>query len=796
MPLGGIGAGFLLVNKRGCLYNHVPGSGSYKGYLPNTFPCIRIQKGNAPPYIRVLRESVEDDQPVENIDFPPCLKQGQYSHEFYYPRAAFRMRESEAPLTISWSYTNPVIPYDHVASALPVVLIEICIENTTPDPVNVTVLFVADNISVQDAAASSEKAGLVHAVRTSSDEDTNGNFKRNVFRGVMANLTPEMVRQYEFNGLVFGERRKSDDGDPQFNACLAAKEQHAADIVISEYNPASQVNTQRFWRGFVTSGKVPVPGLPSMMRAGVISVSRDVPAGSTQRFNYAFSWHMPEYLAEEKGYSSGGYSFRFKSSQDTAHHVLKHLTYLSNAVEKWQRKMLVPQMPANYGAAVLHASRIFSIHTRHTPKGGFILRDDNAVQERSLCSWDFLAGRGLLVFAPHFHTQAVTVCLANTAAMLDRGHCQDTPEALCAVAGLFLSAYADALFLGHRARMTQWLHSMYAIADALFKRPLSEYAASGELLSRFTLRGMGLWVGALTVLAAMAREMGDTGASEKYQKLAGIFGVRYDTELLKALSIIDGPKSSTKKATEDAISCDDFLALEGSCCLSLLGIEPTSALKKILMLVMTRVESMPICEYHGSGDFRSCVLSVLIHLLYKKRGGLGKEDADTLLKCLVDKYGASISEMAARGTFPPVGMLSLWAVLQAMTGFYYDGFHQTLYLRPTIIPKENLQLPLFTPLSLGDIAIKKEDGEERSLTIRFSMGTPLTIRSVIVLLPMTMESVRVKCVSDSEKIGVQQEISGDEYTTRLVLTFKSPLKMADTFSLRLIEQRLAGNGNQ
>lgn len=180
----------------------------------------------------------------------------------------------------------------------------------------------------------------------------------------------------------------------------------------------------------------------------------------------------------------------------------------------------------------------------------------------------------------------------------------------------------------------------------------------------------------------------------------------------------------------------------------------------------------------------------------RRGAALLREEAETLLKNLLDRYGASMPKAAAGGLFPPVETLSLWAVLQALTGFYYDGLHQTLYLRPIVIPKESMCLPLFTPLSLGSIIIKRDDGEERSVMIRFSTETPLTIRSVIVLLPMVMRDVQAACISDSEVIVVQQEISGDEYSTRLLLTFKSPLKMVDSCLLRLVESRQAGNSGK
>lgn len=795
IPLGGIGAGFLLVDERGRLYNHIQESDPSKTLLLNTFPCIRIQGRGVPPYVRVLRGGADSDAPAANSARPPELKQGHCQHEFHYPRALFRSCDPEAPLPISWSYLNPVIPYDPVASAMPVMVMEIRVENTGPDPVDVDVLFVVDNIVLQDAGASHPIPGLVHAVRIAPVEDGNGNFKKNVFRGTTESLPPEMVGQYEFNGLVFGDRRKSDEGEPGFNACLAVKERQGARISISEYNPALQKEFKKFWRSFTDSGKVPVPGIPSAMHAGVIAVSGQVPAGTAQQFVYAFAWHMPEGPGEKKG-RGGGYSHRFKSAQDTANHALKHLIYLTGAVEKWQRKLLTPPLPANYGAAVIHGSRAFTTHTRYTPNDGLMLCHGDVESEKPSCSWDFLTGRAFLIFAPHFHTQAVTTCLAQTLAMLDEKTYPGTPEALCATASLFLSAYADALFLGHRARMSQWLRSMYTIVDALFNRSLSGYAVSGVLSSWLTHRGMGLWSGALTVLAAMAREAGETGAAEKYQKLAGIVGVRYDTELLGALSILDNVKSAGDQTGAQALSCEDLLVLEGPCCMSLLGIEPASALKKILTILTARLENAPAHEYCRQDGIHACVLGALVCLLYKKGGGLVREEAETLLKNLLDRYGASMPKAAAGGLFPPVETLSLWAVLQALTGFYYDGLHQTLYLRPIVIPKESMCLPLFTPLSLGSIIIKRDDGEERSVMIRFSTETPLTIRSVIVLLPMVMRDVQAACISDSEVIVVQQEISGDEYSTRLLLTFKSPLKMVDSCLLRLVESRQAGNSGK
>lgn len=784
LPLGGMTAGFLLVDDQGRLYNHVPGSGTYGMALSNTFPSVYIQSESGQVFTRCLTGKPEGgDAPVIDGQ-PPCLEQDQIHFNFQYPNANFKLSDSDAPAAVTWTYFNPVIPYDQVASAMPVVLMSVRVENKTSGTIRASVLFTTDNLYRPDSALVQGRCGEMHAVRPLPTGDANGNFAKNIFRGVIAGLPPEQISEYGFNGIVFGERRQNLEWEPQFHACLLARDLHNAKIRVSEYNPSKRRDVTRFWKQFSASGKLPPAQITTVAPAGAVVVAISVPPGGSQRYDFALAWHVPEALGDKWGFGNA-YARSFKNAQESANHALKHLAYMVSAVEKWQQRLSEPKLPADFGNVVIHCSRALTTHTRQTPKGGFVLAGGNNEPGSLPLPWDFLSAMAILVFAPHFHTLAIGTRLAETLAAVREKRFSDSAEVLCETAELLLSAYADVVFLGHRARMAEWLPSMHAIVEAVLDRPAGEYASSKLLASRFSIQGVGLWAAALNVMACMAREAGDALSEEKYRKLGNILSVRFDTELLSVFTFITSA-AARGQAPSPAGILTDIPALAGPCFSGLLGFESVTALRKILALVAARLGRDSAAESGPLPSFRNHVLGVLIRLLFSREVKGDKAEVKGLLKDLGERYFGLIRGDQAGKILPSSETLSLWAVLQCVVGFHYDALHQTIFLRPAVMPRDSVQLPIFSSLALGSIVIKR-NGDGGVLLIRFSVETPLTIRAVTLNVPMAIAPVDISCSRDDEPVSLQQEVTRDENATRVAITFKSPVKLSNTFTLRLRE---------
>lgn len=790
LPVGGIASGFLLLDDRGRLYNHVPGSGMYGMLLPNTFPSIFLQSESGRTYVRCLAGKLEEADAPAVEGQPPRLEKDQIQFNFQYPNGNFKLSDTVAPAAVTWTYFNPVIPYDQVASAMPVAVLSVRVENKTSGPLKAAVMFSADNLHLADSGLSQGKYGEIHAIRPLPVTEVNGSFTKNIFRGVIAGLPPEQLSAYEFNGLVFGERRQDADWEPRFHACLLARELHNAKIRVAEYNPSKRRDAGRFWKQFSSSGKLPPVQITSEAQAGAVSVFMTIPPEESQRYDFALAWHVPEALGEKWGFGNV-YGRSFKSAQDSANHALKHLGYMVAAVEKWQKRLTEPKLPADFGNVIIHSTRALTTHTRQTPKGGFVLAQGNNDPGSAVRPWDFLASTAVLAFAPHFHTLAIGTRIAETQAAVRDKRLSDSVEVYCEIAELVLSVYADVVFLGHRARMAEWLPSLHAIVESVLDRPVNEYASSRLLASRFSVQGVGLWSAALHVMACMAREAGDLHSEEKYKKLGNVFSVRFNTELLKEFTLIEG-KSGEEPAMPPAAVMNNMVSLAGPCLSNLLGFESAAALKKILSLVAARLEREFESGQYPPSTLRNHVLSVLVRLFYGRDSGALKTGIEAHLKSLSGRYFELIRSEEADRIVPSSEALALWAVLQGLAGFYYDALRQTVYLRPVVLPRESLQLPIFSPMALGNIVIKRNGEGRGALTIRFSVETPLTIRAVVLHVPMAIEPIDISCSRDSESISLQQEVTRDEFATRVAISFKSPVKLSNTFTLRLHEPQNGG----
>lgn len=757
----------------------------YGMFLPNTFPAVFLQSESGQTYVRCLTARKEEGESASAEGRPPLLEKNQIHFNFQYPSGNFKVSDGVAPAVITWTYLNPVIPYDQVASAMPVVVLSVRVENRTPGPLKTSVMLAVDNLHLADTGLSQGKCGEIHAIRPLPVADTNGNFTKNMFRGVIAGLPPEQLAAYDFNGLVFGERRQDAAWEPRFHACLLARELHAARILVADYNPSKRRDAGRFWKQFSLSGKLPPVRVTTEAQAGAVAVSMTIPPEESQRFDFVLAWHVPEALGEKWGFGNV-YGRSFKSAQESAHHALKHLGYMVSAVEKWQKRLTEPKLPADFGNVIIHSARALTTHTRQTPKGGFVLAEGSNEPGSAARPWDFLSAVAVLVFAPHFHTLAISTRIADTHTAVRDKRLPDSAETYCEIAELLLSVYADVVFLGHRARMAEWLPSMHTIVEAILDRPLNEYASSRLLASRFSVQGVGLWTAALHTMGCLSREAGDFHSEEKYKKLGNVFSVRFNTELLKEFALLEGGAGDEASPAPVAVM-NDMAALAGPCLSNLLGFESAAALQKILALVAARLERQFESGQYPSSTLRNHVLSVLVRLFYGRDSGALKTGIEAHLKSLSGRYFELIRSEEAGRIVPSSEALSLWAVLQGLVGFYYDALRQTVFLRPVVMPRESLQLPIFSSMALGNIVIKRNGDGKGALLIRFSVETPLTIRSVVLHVPMAIEPVDISCSRDAESISLQQEVTRDEFTTRVVISFKSPLKLSNTFTLRLHE---------
>ncbi len=778
MPLGGIGAGFLLLDERGRLFNHIPATGPQGALMPNTAACVRIQTESGRRYLRTLCGKSRDGEGPAGASYIPCLPAHHYQSHFQYPNASFHLCDSEAPATITWSYFSPIIPYDHVAAAMPVVIMGVNVKNTASEQSTVTVLFTYDTFR---AGGMSPENDSLHAVRLVQNVENDGGFFREASRGSIAGLSSEAIAAQDFNGLIFGERRGIPGTTLHPHACLATKRQGNAAIQVSGYSPAIQEEQARFWEVFLETGELPRARVSFKASVGAVSVCMTLPPGASHRYDFAFAWHVPggDGVA---GDFSAGYSRSFKSAQDTAQYALRYVGYMVAAIEKWHHRLMAPKLPADFGRILIDCSRAFTTHTRHTRSGGFMFVGEIS-GVRAGIPWDFFAGMAVLAFVPYFYTNAVTYGLHRVWGPVKNGDIEDTPAMLCETAQLILSAYADIHFLGHRARMAEWLPIMHGLVEVVLDKARSDFSSPDAMLSRFSLEGLGLWAGAMSVMAGMVREAAESGAAGNYTTAADMFHAHYEACLFK---ILPGLNRGEIPAREN-MELVNASVLSGPCCIAMFGLKLPQSLENILVVLMQAFGTASYLR-DGMGETdHAMVVKLLCHIFFTKSGGKAGNQIPAMLRDMREWYMKVLREGDAQGRWPISSSLTIWSILQMLSGFYYDAIHQTVMLRPPVEQSTTIQLPIFSPLSLGSLTVKKDPQKENRFKICFSVETPLTISSIIVALKIPVMLETVSCMRDSELVEVRQETVMVNNKMRMVFSFKSPQKMVNSFQLQFRE---------
>ena len=184
---------------------------------------------------------------------------------------------------------------------------------------------------------------------------------------------------------------------------------------------------------------------------------------------------------------------------------------------------------------------------------------------------------------------------------------------------------------------------------------------------------------------------------------------------------------------------------------------------------------------------KAVTLAVIAALLFSKRAEGGNEDEKlrALLAALVASKPRAGGAAAVRAIAD--NNLDLWTVLQAVTGVYYDSLHHALIIRPSALVDMETLLPVFAPVSLGKMDMKIEKGQDLILHLRIALDTPLTVESILLRMPVVMRAVRAASVHDSETLTASQELLPGDGDTRLVLRFRTPLKLTGMLTLRLRE---------
>ena len=774
VPMGSIGTGCLGIDHRGRLYNDIQSAICKGPLMPNSFAVVRSSFGQGASYMRALCTGMEGEGESLNETAPPYLKKEDYKQQLSYPLLSSHLTDDNVPLKVAWSFFSPLAPYDHVASVMPCMLLSVRVANPNNRPVICSVMFCVDNLATDLSDDGNITPAQIHFIRVEpSMNDNRSHLGTSLFRGSIAEAQPDLLKSYVRNALLFGDRRNTTDtARPHF--CLSAREQ--LDSVISRgiWDPESPESYEYFWNVFQTKGVAAPPKPGTTTRAGAICGATKLGAGVSYRFDFLYSWHLPPAVCAEKGVANG-YMQHFPNAPETIRYGLRHLDYLHKAVSNWQKRLIDSGLPEEFSRALIDSTRAFVTYSRHLEKNGFLLLSNVDGDGNDIGAWDFLRAFSLLSFAPRFHAAAVTTAIkAAEADAKNATQLKDTTfQKRCAE--LVLSAYADILYTGNRARFRDWYPRIGAILDSGMQALLEKQTTPEVVPSVESTVRIGLWAAAMNAIVLMGHEQNDSKGVEKREPLRRALSVVYEKQLATQAASARGAGS---------VAASPVATLAGACYGELLNLSVVSSHDAIIKLLPQNMEHFIAATETDETAQHNRFIAAIARILFNRRP---IDQQAGVMKPLLSKLAApAVSGDTARAVLP--NRLGLWAVLQSLAGVYYDSLHHAMIIRPSAISELKTTLPIFTPVSLGKMDVQIEKGQEQIMIIRIAFETPLTVESIALRLPVAMRAVRASCMQGEETVTSSQELlPGDSSETNIALRFRTPLKFASLLTLRLRE---------
>lgn len=762
IPVGGIGTGFLQIGEEGQIINFVPESRLYAQLLPNTFPCVRLQFPSGKIYSRILYCS-QEREPKHPLR-PPVLLPCQLRSVFHYPIVSFQLSDTACPIRITWTYFCSFIPYDSIAAGLPFVALGIRLENVTDMPINASALFCLDNIA--KSFSQEQVCGPVHTIKLYSETESAVTLNTVSRRGFYYEIPHDELGRYGFNALLLGDRRVGSENKPEsLHGCLAVGEVKGAKIQVSAFDPNNVQSTGRFWGQFIRKTAIPFPGITNHLPVCAVMISNTLNSKQTQRYDFVFAWHhrlrsldQPETL---------GYQTAFKDAQFITRHVFKHLIYMFSAVEKWQQPLENLMFAPKFGKALIDCTSAFTAHTRFSARGlTFISRQ---VPDEEDFAWEFETGIALLTFVPSYHTACIKYHLEKLVQEKSL-----SLKTLRSIAELFLSVYVNIYSLGHRARILEWLPLINNIITKLFPAAWPE----GNWSKSFSLVEKGIWAIALQSVRLLADEVGESRISCHFKKLSEFFYDDYHQSLNQLMRLSSSENNTHEKVHEalDALSPAYFSRLA--------NITLPKKIQEVVLALwnVTLVQNLPTL------DFQAKQKLLLFQLLFLQTN---TSEAVDRLEMLIDELGDIYFQKKLEetphdpSTKRGLSNLSLWCILLGLSGFSYDALQQHVLLRISIISRQHVRIPIFSSVALGDITVNRDIKNEQCIQVGFRLEAPITIRSLRLEIPKAQTITSVSFLVDKETIDMKYEITHDLVTTHIEMYFRTPLKLARVFKIKI-----------
>ncbi len=327
-PLGGVGAGSISLGGRGNLRDweifNKPNKGSSPGYA---LPSIWAQVGNDPPVARVLEALYqppyegEDGLGSKNAPGLSRLEGARFTGE--YPLARIDFEDSTLPVDISLEAFTPFIPHEPDDSGLPVAILRYTAHNRTARNAKVSIAWSIEN-----------------PLKSHGDKPTN-----------------EWQTADALAGLIMTNAALPDTDPLHGTFVLAVHNQGSGTLTHLKgwpgtrwWNPALL-----FWDDFSSDGQLG-PEQPSTSAVGSLCLSREIPAGNKETFEFILAWHFPNRTPARCGWSSpkgegdtvigNWYCTKFSDAWKAAEYASTHLPELESKTSLFAAALRDSTIPA------------------------------------------------------------------------------------------------------------------------------------------------------------------------------------------------------------------------------------------------------------------------------------------------------------------------------------------------------------------------------------------------------------------------------------------------------------------
>ncbi len=378
IPLGGLGTGSVVLCNDGRFRNLTINNNRTMGQeiplAPHSFLAVRgAAKGQT--YLRRLQ------LPCEGHSERHLLPEGALQFRGDYPQADLHVSEEQSPLDITFGAYAPVIPYDYEASALPLIVVAVQLENLTDDSLDVSAVLNWQNTCGEAGEERRASPGPIarHLLIAEEDwEEAKGNMGGDNERRLRAStgkVKQEQERKFIRGEIAPNALRFGEDDDINQNEdgqyCVAVRWHPSARFTSRVWDPECAEESEQFWEQLSRNGEFSSDRAEGpTARCGALCSQLTLGAGERGVVEFVISWYSPRYVMD--GVNGG--NFYTNGSTDVlavAQTGFRNRAYYQASVSAWRHRISNGEYPKELARVVVESLGVLSTNTVHNKNGSF-----------------------------------------------------------------------------------------------------------------------------------------------------------------------------------------------------------------------------------------------------------------------------------------------------------------------------------------------------------------------------------------------------------------------------------------